>query len=102
MTTAETYRNGYVVIPVEEYNRLILGSESREKKTVPAEKQENTARKEENRDFKPGKKGSVDHAKVLALAEAGWTAQQIADEMKIAKQSVYNCISRERKNNEGI
>lgn len=43
------------------------------------------------------KRPTVDHGKVNALYNAGWTAQQIADEMHISAPTVYKHIDNPRK-----
>ena len=43
------------------------------------------------------RRNSVDIGKIMALREAGWSLNRIADEMKMSKQSVWNAISRWKK-----
>lgn len=38
----------------------------------------------------------LDHGKILALYKAGWTAKEIADEMRCTTASVYQHVKRER------
>lgn len=42
------------------------------------------------------KKKTVDAAKVWSLADAGWKAQAIADEVSCSDQTVYNILKRPR------
>lgn len=51
------------------------------------------------KDLPPEKKGRnrIDHGKVMALTKAGWSAAQIADEMGLNVQAVYDARCRLKK-----
>ncbi len=55
--------------------------------------------KESDTDGEDGKSGKskIDTGKVMALTKAGWSAAQIADEMKINTQAVYDARYRMKK-----
>lgn len=43
------------------------------------------------------RRNSVDIGKIMALRDAGWSINKIADDMGLSKQSVWNAISRWKK-----
>ena len=49
------------------------------------------------RGTKRGRKGSIDHGKVLALFNAGWSHKAISEEMNISLDSVRNSLYMTRK-----
>ena len=58
-----------------------------EKKTDP--KKEDAAKESPAPEKKKRNRG-IDYGKIKALKDAGWTAEKIADEMKISIATVYN------------
>lgn len=63
------------------------GSDRKKMKTVSAA---------DGEDGKSGK-SKIDTGKIMALTKAGWSAAQIADEMKINSQAVYDARYRMKK-----
>lgn len=49
------------------------------------------------RELQKARKNSVDIEKIMALRDAGWSLNRIADDMGMSKQSVWNAIDRWKK-----
>ena len=63
----------WLVCMVEMYQKLCEGAKEKEEEKKP-------------------KKNEIDHGKILALAEAGWSVAKIADEMGCSMATVRNHI----------
>ena len=84
-TNVNYYPDGYVVIPRKEYNELIR---ELERKCTCEKTKENPPA--------PEKRSGIDHAKIISLKNAGWSATKIAREMGISTATVYNHINQEK------
>ena len=51
------------------------------------------SQQEDKKKAAPKSNKKIDRGKVKALAEGGWTPQEIADEMKCSLQTVYNALN---------
>lgn len=109
MNEVELFSKGYVVIPIDQYNKLLLcynatRADGKDKLLeVPklprsgnlADENEQKSQKEtpnkpkkEIEEIKNGRK-SVDHGKINALYKAGWSVEEIAKEIDASSSTVY-------------
>ena len=82
----ELERIGEIIKKIEER----VKPENAEKKSEEVKKNFNFTKTAE-------KKKKVDVGKLLALHKAGWKADKIADELRISVATVYNHLSKARK-----
>ena len=80
MAQTNIYPEGYVVIPLADYNKLIMSKWSSGAGEIA-----------------PPPKRGIDHNKVVALHNAGWSASQIAEEMKVSVNCIYTHLKAEKK-----
>lgn len=77
----------------------ISGDEKRNSDMEPVNMAQIDRLEEKVKDLPAEKKGRnrIDHGKVMALTKAGWSAAQIADEMGLNVQAVYDARCRLKK-----
>lgn len=77
----------------------ISGNEKRNSDMEPVNMAQIDCLEEMVKDIHPEKKvrNRIDHGKVMALTKAGWSAAQIADEMGLNVQAVYDARCRLKK-----
>lgn len=85
-----------------------IGSYIREKCTVSEEivsKEPENAQKPvemgQKAEEKPKQRRAIDYGKIMALRDAGWSNEKIADEMHMTKSSVATAISTYKKKHSG-
>ena len=89
MANTNYYPDGYVVIPLKEYNKLLQNRPiATVKTTIEPQKESNTYHK--------GAKGET-HAKVMQMHHMGMTNREIAIKLGVSDATVCDHIKRERR-----